>query len=859
MSILKKYILLIMSILCLSILFSFFSLVSGQSELPILENALKRSSLKINPLEAATVYLPPLVRKEGKITVLRFKAYISAPIPSGCNWNLSMQVNDTNIRQKNPEEKDRILGRSPILFLAQGDRSFSIFNGKSIMVFFAPNATIADFLTKDNQAATYCFDISDLAHGVDGNSITFKNLLKVNPYKDHGQLIVENIEVGYMTLNAFKQNKAIEKLPERGSIASGIKTSAFELAQSKSGGFVIRLPGGLELLVETAVGLDPKTSSRLLADDSAPKNSIIKSSAKILGKNGYAIQAEWKGVTLNRTLEIQNNLIVWKELWTNTSNQTIAIPFHHYAFLRNENSRYYIGGTDLTQSLVNSPGNPTIFIQSDQVKGRGFGITAESDWLRLLMSLAINKGIGEIYSTSLALESGKSITFEMTITPVVKDGYWGFINSVRNRWQVNGVTMPRPVFWGYKKAKIDGNQEQVIKASLSHLGPIILCIPPWQRLQPDATEVKAGKYPKLIPGAQPAPGKCPDFDVATFLSYKHREKYGESLKKEVDSLRKAIPNIKIIQMMHPAMEVVYKPLKEKWPIAKDLIRQADEKAFESTFYSKTWLGDMIAKDWGVLYYAPKVGSPQFTHIFSSINWSLDEIGLDGIYADEFSFAGPYRNYSRYDYTQWDGHSADIDDTGKVIHFKSDNGFTTIPAQAQIVNEIRKRNKFFLGNTASASRVLNNIPHFRFVEGSNGTYLLPSIHLSACPLVYGNMSDNASLKEIMEDVRECLRFGTVYSPKDINLLLPDENNFVSKLYPITVREIGPGWVLGNERIATIVSGKYVFPKAKGRINLYYYNEAGLLAEYKPAVPISTSKPFQVDVLKNGVTIVELVQR
>jgi hypothetical protein len=847
-----------MSILCLSILFSYFSIVTGQSE-PILENALKASPLKIIPLEAATVYLPPLVRKEGKITVIRFKSYISAPIPSGCNWNLSMQVNDTNIRQKTPEEKDRTLGRSPILFLAKGDRSFSMFNGKSIMVFFAPNATIADFLTKDNQAATYCFDITDLTHGVDGNSITFKNLLKVNPYKDHGQLIVENIEVGYMSLNAFKQNKVIEKIPERGNIATGIKTTALELAQGRSGGFAIREPGGLELLVETAVGLDPQINSRLRAEDSVPKNSNIKSVSKILGKNGYAIQAEWKGITLNRTLEIQNNLIIWKELWINTGNQTIAIPFHHYAFLRNINSHYYIGGTDLTQSLVSSPGNPTIFIQSDQVKGRGFGITAESDWLRLLMSFAIHKGIGEIYSTSLALEAGKTIAFEMTITPVGKDGYWGFINSVRNRWHINGITMPRPVFWGYKKANIDGNQEQVVKASLGHLGPIILCTSPWQRLQPDASEVKVGRYPKLIPGAQPAPGKCPDFDVATFLSYKHREKYGESLKKEVDSLKKAIPNIKIIQMMHPAMEVVYKPLKEKWPIAKDLIRQADGTAFESTFYSKTWLGEMIEKDWGVLYYSPQIGSPQFKHILSSINWSLDEIGLDGIYADEFSFAGPFRNYSRYDYTQWDGHSADIDDTGKVIHLKSDNGFSTIPVQAQIVNEIRKRNKFFLGNSASASRVLDNIPHFRFVEGSNGTYLLPSIHLSACPLVYGNMSDNSNLKEIMEDVRECLKYGTVYSPKDINLLLPDENNFVSKLYPITVREIGPGWVLGNERIATIVSGKYLFPKAKGKINFYYYNENGQLEDFKTIRPDSVGKPFDVYVLKNGITIAELVQK
>ena len=488
----------------------------------------------------------------------------------------------------------------------------------------------------------------------------------------------------------------------------------------------------------------------------------------------------------------------------------------------------------------------------------GFGITAESDWLRLLMGIAIRKGIGEIYSTSLALAAGKSISFELTITPVVKDGYWGFINSVRDRWHVNGLTMHRPVFWGYKRAKIDGDQEKVLKASLGHLGPIVVCITPWQRLQPDAAEIKTSRYPKLISGAQPALGKCPDFDVGTFLTFKHREKYWESMEKEVNYLKKAIPDIKIIQAMHPAMEAVYKPLKEKWPIAKDVIRKADRSDFESPVFSKAWLGDMIAKDWGVLYYAPKANSPQLENILVSIKRVVDEIGMDGIYVDEFSFVFPNRNgYSRYDYSRWDGYSVDLDDKGQVSHLKSDNGFITAPAQYQIVNEINKRKKFFLGNTPSASRGLSSMPNFRFVEGGNGTYLFPSIHLSPCPLVYGNLSNNANLKAVMEDARECLKFGTIYSPKDINLLLPDDKNFVSKLYPLTVREIGPGWVIGDERIATIISGSYQLRQARGKINLYRYDDSGKLINNKPVTQFITGKLLQIDVPKNGLVIAESI--
>ena len=856
--IVKQYLSILKVIAFLSIIACTLLLISAWTVLPALENAVEVKSLKINLSDKADIYLPPLVKKEGKILVLRFNAYISSPIPAGCNYNLSVLINGSNVSQKNSDNKDRILGRRSSVVLTKGARDFPLFKGKYLMVFFAPITAVANLLSEDKQAATFYLDISDLVRGVDGNSITFQNLLKVSSHEGYGQLVIENIEIGYMPLNALQQNIPLDTPPARSGVASGIKTTTFELAQSKSGGFVMRLPQGLELLVETAVGSNPEEGSILLADDNALKHSMIRPTIQTLGTKGYAIQAAWKNIRLKRVLEIKNNILVWQDIWTNTGSKTIAIPFHYYVFLRNRASHYYIGGTDLVKSLECSAGNPTIFIEPEKNAGTGLGITAETDWLRLLMGLRVRKGIGEIYSHTLALGAGKSIHFDLTITPVEKDGYWEFINSVRNRWMVNGITMPRPVFWNYKKAKIDGNQEEVIKSSLGHLGPIIVCIPPWQRFASDLHEVKAKTYPKLPADKPRAPGNCPDFDVSAYLKFNHREKYWAAFKKEVSLLRKTIPNIKIIQMTHPAMAVVYKPLKERWPMAGDMILLPDGNAFESSVYSKAWLGDVTKQDWGVLYYVPKVGSPQFENVLSSIKRGLDDIGLDGIYVDEFSFVGLHRGYSRYDYRQWDGYSVDIDGRDQINHFKSDNAFVTIPSQIQIINEVKQRNKFFLGNTPPSSRELNRINHFRFAEGGNGTHLFPSMHLSICPLILGNLSDNSSLKVIMEDVRECLKFGTIYSPHDINLLLPGDKNFVCKLYPITVREIGPGWVIGDERIATIISGTYKWLHVKGKINLYYYDDQGKLSIVKSAIPVSDKKTLQIDVLKNGLTIAEMTR-
>lgn len=832
-------------------------LYQGQAwaALPALENSIKVNSIKINKLERAEVNFPPFARKEGKIVVLRFKAYISSPAPRGCNWNLAMRVNGEDVRQSDSDGNSRMLSRDSGLTLMSGAQNFPIFKGKNMMLFYAPNAEIADRLTTDKLGASFCLDISDLVRGVDGNSITFENMVNTTSDKAYGYLMVENIELGYMNANVKKLSKTTERTPERKRVALGIKTTTFELAQSNSGGFVVRLANGTELLAETTLGINPEASSRLIADDSVPKNPAVKSVTKISGDKGFAIRAGWGDIALSRTLEIKDDILVWKEEWTNTGRQTIAVPFHHYVFLRNENSHYYIGGTDLVNGLETSPGNPTIFIQSTQREGVGLGVTAESDWLRLLMGLAVRKGVGEIYSNSLGLGPGKSIKFELTVTPVVKNGYWGFINSVRNRWQVNGVTVKRPIFWTYKKARIAGSQEDIIKASLGHLGPITLCITPWQRLQPDASEIRAGAYPRLPAGRSVVPGGSPDLDIASFLTFKHREKYWGALRREVELIRKAIPDVKVIEMMHPAMEVVYKPLKERWPIASDRITGQDGTVFESSVFSKAWLGDMTTKDWGVLYYAPKVGSPQLENILLSMRRGLDEIGLDGMYVDEFSFAGINRGYDRYDYNRPDSYSVDLDEKGRVLRSKSDNAFVTEPAQVQIVNEIRKRNKIFLGNTPPASRALNNMPVFRFAEGGNGPHLMPSMHLSASPLILGNMSDNSSLKEIIADVRECLRLGLIYSPKDINLLLPDDKNFVSKFYPITVREIGQGWVIGDERIATVISGSYNLPNRKSNIYLYRYDETGRLIERKTATPAIIGRLFRVDVPERGMVIAE----
>ncbi|MEI6502718.1 MAG: hypothetical protein WCP21_17050, partial [Armatimonadota bacterium] len=352
-------------------------------------------------------------------------------------------------------------------------------------------------------------------------------------------------------------------------------------------------------------------------------------------------------------------------------------------------------------------------------------------------------------------------------------------------------------------------------------------------------------------------GKSPDFDIETFLTFAHREPYWEQSAKDAALIREAAPNVRIIGINHPAMECIYKPLLDRWPIAEDALKTPTGETFEDGTYSRIWLGDMMSKDWGILYFCPRPGSAQLKAIIAGNVRAMDQYGYDGIYSDEFSWAGNQRGYSRYDYSRWDGYSADLDDSGKPLHLKADNAYLSESCQLQVTGEVLRRGKFFLGNGGNALRSLNNLPIQRFVEGGNGPSAWPNGHLSAVTLILGNMGDENTTQGVFDSVKACLAQGSVYSPTAVNLLLDGPDNFVSKLYPISVQELGPGWVIGKERLMTTVSRAFHWPVAGGKVKLHHYDGHGKRLEAQPNVVVEQGKPLSLVVPEGGLVIVERV--
>lgn len=831
---------------------------AGLPDLPI-EDATAIDEIRVPFGETLEQSLPAFPARAGKVVVMRFGAVAYAPRYGGCNYNMRLSINGTPVERRAPGGAERLIGRPPgFRLVGHPGNDFQVFSGPRLMLLYAPDAATADASTAEGLGGSFMLDVNDLVSGVDGNTLSITNTRPAKPTDYEGDVVLERVQIGYLD-RALVPAPAIEA-PERGEIGRSVSADGITLKQATGGGFAVSVQGGPEMLVETGIGMHSDATSTLIADDVTPEDAPVRVTIEPFGSAGFRSIAEWEGLRLTREVSIAAGLLKWEEEWSNTTDQTRALPFRHRLFLRDGRAAFTLAGDPDATGLAGLATNPTVCLQSQADPRYAYGMTAESDWLRLLMAARYSGGLGEVYSETLALPPHGSIDFDMTITPVTDGGgYWSFINSVRKRWGVNGTPAERPMFWGWYRAPDVDDAEERYRKSLGHLGPIMLITGGWMRLSADVGPARGTNYPKLPEDAPRSPGGCPDLDLAAYLRFEHRDAWWQARAEEIQTIRRACPRITVMHMTHPAMEVVYEPMAEQFPIAGETIRTPDGSALEVRHYSTAHLySEAVERGWRVYYYTPRPGSEYLEAILNSLRRSMDEANSDAVYCDEFSWAGRSRGYSRYDYSRWDGHSADIDEEGNVVRLKSDNAYTSESCQLRMIHECLQRGKPFLGNGGSALRSINSLPIHRFIEGGNGHGTMAGGHLSAVPLVLGNMGDERSRQGVFDSVRQCLSIGCIYSPTAVNLVLEGSDNFVCKLYPITTREIGPGTVKGEQRLITMHSGEYAWPGRDAQVRLYEYNPAGDLVSKERVLTLTAADAISLTAPENGLVIAEVVE-
>ena len=755
-----------------------------------------------------TFSLPPLPPRPEMIAVLRCR--MSSFGAGGCNWSARVSVNGTNLGKSTAVGLSRLLFREPVFYLKDvryKDKPFEMFQGSNIKLLFAKDCNDADGRTTDDLGSWFVFNISDVADPEDANSVTFRNIRA-----DLGGILtlsVQDVSVGYLPVSVLPQAK-VETLKTGESPLQSFTANGTRIDLYRSGGFSVAFPGLPAFVAETGIGMKPNTGIALRTADGEP---TIDVASRMVSSDTLEITANWPSVRLERILTVaEDGRVDWYDRWTNTDKTQIrGIPLRHRTGLAGTETRNWLAGS--FETMEDSFGvNGTVFYEDMSKLGTGCVFLTEDDASERILDMVNNAGIVEIYTHVLALPPGKSFSMHYSINSVPEGGYWKFINALRKRRGVGRYGVERPFFWGAEIPEIPGlSLEERIRKNLGGLGPITIAFVPWMN------------YLDLIPLINQK--EKPTFEQLEEARKEEMKKLGEKIK----LYKRLLPNAKIMAIRHPSLRPVCFPDFDRDPMRISAIRNADG----SPYGSKTSLlrrnPRRIEEGWGLAHFLPIPGTPAYQEFMESVDYVLD-CGADGMYVDEFSFQGP-RNYRRYDYSAWDGFSADLDDDGNVLALKSDTSLAVLPFKAALELHLAARGKLLLGNGGECGRMAGYSNMQGFVEGI-ATMYMPKVHMLHVPLVLGNMMlgnrGSANTRPgVMRDVREVLRYGCVYSPFNrTNQVLEGEDNFVCKLYPLTVTEIGPGFIAGRERFIARESGVYSWAGVSdGEVEIFAYNEDG----------------------------------
>jgi hypothetical protein len=230
-----------------------------------------------------------------------------------------------------------------------------------------------------------------------------------------------------------------------------------------------------------------------------------------------------------------------------------------------------------------------------------------------------------------------------------------------------------------------------------------------------------------------------------------------------------------------------------------------------------------------VYAAP--GNAQFAYWMDQAKFIMEDVGLDGIYIDQFNLAFMADPPQRYSYDRWDGVTVDIDArTGRIVRRYTDGALVGARARKRLIEYVLSRNGTMVANTYAAAEEVQSFPVMRFTEAwpafralkfDDGqqpplTRAMSKGHLGS-PIglgyephedVYRN-GQRTNANAIMKSVITYLRHGLLYYhfTTEVPETRSSEYTLIYHMFPITPIALHVGWIEGKERIVTAVSGAY----------------------------------------------------
>lgn len=487
------------------------------------------------------------------------------------------------------------------------------------------------------------------------------------------------------------------------------------------------------------------------ADTDAPRRTVVRGAAATMTWNVGDVRVE-------RTVTHQDDHVHIADKLTNAGVNLVGVMIEHHLTGDGKPQDVRLGGREQFSEtgISRESMNPSVFAR---LGGSGVGLVAVDDIFRVHVRAGFTSAGVSLSDDRLGIEPGRSHTLEWSIYPTQGDDYWRFVNAVRRNWGSN-YEIPGPFIYNSK----------------------------WTGSEDVATWMRDRDMLMVCGGI----AQYPDGKYAHGSGIRFAPDWVARNRAWTVKMRETAPERIPMQYFH--MFCSTEPDgRNKYHDARLLDgngKQIDYPyRYELPLYVPTLNNSYGKRGRGVWTY---------------VDTLIHDIQVKGIYWDEMAYS-----VARYVYDfEWDGCSVQIDPrTHKVTRKITSVPLITQPLKIELVNYIRKEHGLMLtANTQPHTRTMNEMRIPRFVE--TGTYsALADAHL-ACPLGLGNHHQENTHAESARHVRELLKRGATYHGH-YYYREPADWNFISVLYPITPVQIGPGYILGEERIHTAVPGRFSF--------------------------------------------------
>lgn len=734
------------------------------------------------------VWTFPAVEPGGCVTV-EFRHRIDFTKPVGWRPCWQIEVNGRRLTAMGSRTATRLLNKpyywthktfGPYPADNKSDKWYSLYQQDY-------HATDTEFSPENPEATHVVIDITDVVNTDAPNEICIRfGGVDVSFYREH-KIFDRNpsLAVKEFKVSRFRQRSNLKPLPrtEHGRVAvKKLSLPEYQLV-SENEKLLLKMAGGQWEIV-----------SRFTTPGVAGKWVEMGGKMQILTPF-YKVD--------RKTVKRENRIDVF-DTFTSISDKLIGLKYQYGAALGQFEPVYLAGDASPSSAEYASGRNPTVFASLPE-KNMGVGFVAVDDVARVQNVARCDDKFFCIGSDNFALSPGESRTVEWSLYPVASPDYFDFINTVRRDWKVNfpikenfNLSMIGYASWSKEEAQSFTKNRGLTASTFSvHL---------FEYMWRDNPEYK--KWIGYIWGVG-ADGDSVRILLNDGKGFKETvadpKPVHDFERRLIAKAREYTPGLKVLTYVH-----------------NQLSSSADDAQYEECrLIDENGKGKNYYPGQGKLgkIFVPTLTNAYGKRFLNLIDWYFANFDLDGLYMDETNHCTTRLYYGD---KMWDGVSVELDENNNVKRKISFVPLLKLKFTLACLDKIlNQHKKILVGNFSPETRSELQYHYPRFEETYQTRWVALS-HLYT-PLRLGDMLTYANTPlDMAKDIRNALFEGALYYHYLGDTGCP---TITSKMYPFTPIELHSGWLMGEERILTALSGDFGWHGRNVLAQTFVYDEKG----------------------------------